>query len=111
MKRLILVLLVVFSVHFGFGQEKNNIVFMMEGECHVVLNHIRRQVQNDSLSVQYFLKNYKIIDNRIANIRKKDFKDVVRLLNLPENEDLFCVWKSDYHENTLLRAEPDSAKH
>jgi len=103
MKKIIVLIFLLFIFeNRGFSQSNREISFLLEGECHKVLNHLVKQTKNDSLAVSYFLENYIILDNPIRNIKHKSYKYIIKVFSSKSNKDNFCISKLEYYNKSLL---------
>lgn len=101
-KIVVLYLFILISASYCYSQKTAEISFLMEGKCHKVLNHLIKQLENDSLAVAYFFDNYKVLNNPIKRSKRNDFKYVINEFNKLANKDYFCIRKTEYYNRTLL---------
>ena len=102
MKEITIIILFIFVSNISKSQKTvDHISFLIEGKCSDALTHINTQVENDSISVKFFLDNYKIIDNPIQQIDKKDYKFIYDFFMLEGNKDIWCK-KKNFNDFPLL---------
>lgn len=92
-----------FCIIFTAFPQNEFISFINYGKCKEVLLDIRKQVKSDSLAVEYFKENYKIINFKYDAIFKKNPSEVIKYFNSPQNENLYCRCKFD--EDPILLQE------
>jgi hypothetical protein len=100
MKKYIALLLIFFCVIKSNSQSAS---FLKTGTCTTVLSYINKQVNNDSLTIEIFRKNYSIerIDTNIL-FKKKPF-EIINFFKQDENSNLTCSLKRiKYNTNVLL---------
>jgi spore coat polysaccharide biosynthesis protein SpsF (cytidylyltransferase family) len=68
--------------------------YLKEGSCYHVLNHIQKQTQNDSLTVEYFKDYYKINSLSSEQISKLFEK---------KTSEIFDYFKSNQHIKCYLK--------
>jgi hypothetical protein len=74
------------------AQEKEPNSFLIKGSCVSVLNHLRAELQNDSLAIVYFKDHYFIIDNAKARrvVKQDTYKNIIHFFSMPENSQIRC---------------------
>lgn len=107
--RFALVLLFYWGCCF-FPVHSQSPVLLTEGKCHVVLKHLQKQTENDSIAVKTFFDNYVIIGTYKRTIVKNNPDVVIRYFNRPEQKATSCCLKDLYHMRTLLDS-LDHVKH
>lgn len=66
---------------------------LSEGSCKNVIKVLRAALENDSLAIETFKKEYEIINMSLFGINglwKKDYVDVIKFFNMKENCRYYC---------------------
>jgi hypothetical protein len=90
----------MFSVLGGIFSQNRCVSFIEYGKCKDVLLYIYRQVQDDSLTVDCFKENYRIIPFNNHRIFEKSAAEVIEYFYSDKNENLYCRFK--HQEDPVL---------
>ena len=73
------------------------------GECYRALDKIQESLKNDSLVVDYFWKNYKILSDYPQSLQTdKTPAEVILFFRKDENKDMMCIHKRFRGNKVLL---------
>lgn len=76
--------------------------FMTYGECHQVIRVLQESIKNDSLVVDYFVKNYKINGHRVSLKKKVSPAQFIKFYQRNENKHIVCTHKIFDNDKVLL---------
>lgn len=80
----------------------NDIHFIIEGECHEVIEHLSTQVENDSVAVVYFFENYTVYNYSVRILKQKRYNEVIDFFKKPNNKHYWCRKKEFAYFPLLL---------
>ncbi|MGM0551651.1 MAG: hypothetical protein ACQESW_11275 [Bacteroidota bacterium] len=80
----------------------NDSHFIIEGECHEVIEHLSAQVENDSVAVVYFLENYTVYNYSVRILKQKRYNEVIDFFKRPKNKHYWCRKKEFAYFPLLL---------
>lgn len=103
----ILVLVFFFILPFKYSlgnyvEQVQNSYFIMNGECNKVINSLRKDFKNDSIAVDFFLKNYKIARSTITFKTGTPASIIIKYFNKEENKKIQCTYKHIDNDKVLL---------
>ena len=104
MKKIFIFILFLFFIKTAVAQ-----YFAGEGECYIVLEKLKQNLKDDSLVVDFFVKNYKIRGQRITIKKKMNPSQFIKFYQKEENKHLYCTIKRFEGINVLLDV-PNSNK-
>ena len=73
-----------------------------DDECYIVLEKLKQNLKNDSLVVDFFVKNYTIRGKRITINKKMTSAQFIKFYQKKENKHLYCTFKRFGDTNVLL---------
>ncbi len=91
----------VFEESFRGNKESR----LSEGSCKNVIKVLRLALENDSLAIETFKKEYEIVNMSLYGIKglwRKDHVDVIKFFNMKENSRYYCRSKIFKHIDYVL---------
>ncbi|WP_217931453.1 hypothetical protein [Bacteroides caecimuris] len=91
----------VFEESFRGNKESR----LSEGSCKNVIKVLRFALENDSLAIETFKKEYEIVNMSLYGIKglwRKDHVDVIKFFNMKENSRYYCRSKIFKHIDYVL---------
>ncbi len=99
MKIKILFIVVILFGNLSLYAQDKGASFIMEGKCNEVIEHIQKQVNNDSIVVKLLFDNYIINESIDAKLENKEAQQIINYLI---KKDFYCHLKKVYYKNSLI---------
>ena len=80
-------------------------------ECHKVISALQKSLKNDSLVVDYFFRNYKILNWKDYYLKNRiSPSEIIKYFRKEENKKIMCVHKR-FDQNKVLLMDSSDAPH